>query len=173
MMSLVSAYGPSVTVLFFPPTTLPERSRGCPMLFSFPFFSSSLNQAIHFCIDCCASCGLSVLMSVVPRYRKTYSLISDLLENVVRSPYERSRMADPDIFFKRGRALFRGLACRRGGHRVHGAGEAPRIRRRSDRAQPGPWRRSTRRRRPSFPLEGEPGRRPYRKARRSSDAGSA
>src|SRR2546422_288328 len=101
MMSLVSAYGPSVTVLFFPPTTLPERSRGCPMLFSFPFFSSSLNQAIHFCIDCCASCGLRLFMSVSPRYRKTYSLISDLLENIVRSPYERSRMADPDIFFKR------------------------------------------------------------------------
>src|SRR5206468_427204 len=172
MMSLVSAYGPSVTVLFFPPTTLPERSRGCPMLFSFPFFSSSLNQAIHFCIDCCASCGLSVLMSVSPRYRKTYSLISDLLENIVRSPYERSRMADPDIFFKRGRALLRGVARRRGAHRVHGAREAPRIRRRPDHAWPGPWLRSTRRRRPRFPLEGEPGRRPYRNTGRSSDAGS-
>src|SRR6266481_1883727 len=170
MMSLVSAYGPSVTVLFFPPTTLPARSSGCPMLFSFPFFSSSLNQAIHFCIDCCASCGLRLFISVSPRYRKTYSLISDLLENIVRSPYERSRMADPDIFFKRGRGLLRGLACPRGGHRVHG-GEAPRIRRRSDRPRPGPWRRSTRRRRPSFPLEGKPERRPYRKASRSSDAG--
>src|SRR5206468_12524532 len=108
MMSLVSAYGPSVTVLFFPPTTLPERSSGCPMLFSFPFFSSSLNQAIHFCIDCCASCGLSVLMSVVPRYRKTYSLISDLLENIVRSPYERSRMADPDIILQEGSGAAQG-----------------------------------------------------------------
>jgi len=147
--------GPSL--FFFRPRPCPSASREAARCSQFPLLLGLLEPGHPLRIDCCASCGLSVLMSVSPRYRKTYSRhlrTSSKISCV--APYERSRMADPDIFFKRGRALFRGLACRRGvtvsmvlGW-LHRNPALIRLR-----ARPGPWRRSTRRRLPSFPLEEE------------------
>src|SRR5215467_12186388 len=55
--SLASANGPSVTVFCLPFTSLPARSSGWPWSLTCPLPAISLNQAIHFCITCCACSG--------------------------------------------------------------------------------------------------------------------
>src|ERR1041385_2968265 len=78
MMSLVSAYGPSVTVFFLPVTVLPVRSSGWPWFLRCPWSASCFIHAIQACMLCCIRSGDPIaawLASLVVRYRYTYSLM--------------------------------------------------------------------------------------------------
>src|SRR5438093_3460055 len=57
MKSFTSTNGPSVTVLAFPRTTLPDPSKRSPSCLMWPFFSSVSLQFIHFWVSCCICSG--------------------------------------------------------------------------------------------------------------------
>src|SRR5919108_6476230 len=78
MMSLDSAYGPSVMVRCLPFTSLPLRSSGCPWSLMWPCAASCFIHAIHVCMLFCICSGdpmAARLASLVLRYRYTNALM--------------------------------------------------------------------------------------------------
>src|SRR5260370_1102906 len=88
-ISFASAYGPSVTVLCFPVTSLPVRSSGLPRSLIWPLSASCCIQVIHVCILFCICSGDPIaarLAASVLRNRNTNSLI--------KTPCYAARAAD-------------------------------------------------------------------------------
>src|SRR5260370_23459923 len=101
-MSFALGFGPLVTVLCFPVTSLPVRSSGLPRSLIWPLSASCCIQVIHVCILFCICSGDPIaarLAASVLRNRNTNSLI--------KTPCYAARAADTNWGLLAGRR-FRG-----------------------------------------------------------------